>query len=199
MTREAAKRDFLLYTQLLCWSGKSLGATYDWFTVASVVYVVCFRVCVMFCFVDKEVQQLQALAVTRQAGSVFNPNRKRYQRHFVPTALASPAKERVQQLAEFLELAYPSCTPTDWVLLWSDVGCDEQQPHADFRREAVWKAMENGDQAIPYAGKRAPCHCLLGATTWVVVCMCCVMLCTQRSRASRTVAGWSCSTRRRGS
>lgn len=96
----------------------------------------------------------------RQA--IFNSNKgKRLQYPFQIQGLEDDGlRQKVELLEHFLRVAYQDCTPCDWVCLHSLPGCEEQQPHADFRRAEIEEAAARSSRAYPYACMFACMLCL---------------------------------------
>ena len=85
---------------------------------------------------------------------IFNLDDKRLQYHFEISQLEdSPLKTKLELYNVFLQNAFPSRNPCDWVCLHSLAGCERQQLHSDFKRKHIELATANGDDfAFPYAG-----------------------------------------------
>ncbi len=121
-------------------------------------------------YTEAEVDALRGVIGPAATQSIFNPNRgKRLQHPLGITTLEGSLRTKLHWLDHFLKVAYQECEPTDWVCLWSERGCLEQQPHADYSRAAIDEAVAHDPRAYPFACKQAAFVCFRLALIVTVV------------------------------
>lgn len=85
---------------------------------------------------DEEADLLQSFCSDRcERVVIFNRrsgDNRRVMYPVIEDALPALLKENFTLLRGFLQRAYPSNTPNDWVVLESSGNCGEQQPHQDY-------------------------------------------------------------------